>query len=251
MTTEQIQLPISGMTCASCATRVEKKLNGIKGVTATVNLATETAAVDFDPDAVAPAELVTAVESLGYGASLPSAHGHHHEDLDDRALASLRARVAVSALLALPVLVLGMVPAFDGRGWEWISLVLATPVVTWGAWPIHQATWINLRHRATTMDTLISLGVAAAYLWSLAVLLTDADNDVYFEVAAVVTVLVLLGRYLEAREAARRVRAPSTVGSRRQVRLGSRRRRTRARRSHRRAARWRRVRCPPGREDRH
>ena len=92
-----------------------------------------------------------------------------------------------------------MAPAFDGRGWEWISLVLATPVVTWGAWPIHQATWINLRHHATTMDTLISLGVAAAYLWSLAVLLTDADNDVYFEVAAVVTVLVLLGRYLEAR----------------------------------------------------
>ncbi len=196
---EQVQLPITGMTCASCAARVEKKLNGIEGVSATVNLATETAAVDFDPDEVAPADLVAAVESIGYGASMPSAHAHHHEDLDDRGIASLRTRVVVSALLALPVLVFGMVPAFEGRSWEWISLVLATPVVTWGAWPIHRATWINLRHRATTMDTLISLGVAAAYLWSLAVLLTDGDSEVYFEVAAVVTVLVLLGRLLEAR----------------------------------------------------
>ena len=196
---EQVQLPITGMTCASCAARVEKKLNGIEGVSATVNLATETAAVDFDPDEVAPADLVAAVESIGYGASMPSGHAHHHEDLDDHGIASLRTRVVVSALLALPVLVFGMVPAFEGRGWEWVSLVLATPVVTWGAWPIHRATWINLRHRATTMDTLISLGVAAAYLFSLAVLLTDGDGEVYFEVAAVVTVLVLLGRLLEAR----------------------------------------------------
>ena len=196
---EQIQLPITGMTCASCVARVEKKLNGLEGVSATVNLATETAAVDFDPDEVAPADLVAAVESIGYGASMPSAHAHHHEDLDEHGVASLRTRVVVSALLALPVLVFGMVPAFEGRGWEWVSLVLATPVVTWGAWPIHRATWINLRHRATTMDTLISLGVAAAYLFSLAVLLTDSDSEVYFEVAAVVTVLVLLGRLLEAR----------------------------------------------------
>ncbi len=196
---EQVQLPITGMTCASCAARVEKKLNGLHGVSATVNFATETAAVEFDPAEIAPGELVAAVESVGYGASMPPAHGHQHEELDDRGVASLRTRVVVSALLALPVLVLGMVPAFEGRSWEWISLVLATPVVTWGAWPIHRATWANLRHRATTMDTLISLGVAAAYLWSLTVLLTDADSDVYFEVAAVVTVLVLLGRLLEAR----------------------------------------------------
>jgi Cu+-exporting ATPase len=196
---EQVQLPITGMTCASCAARVEKKLNGLRGVSATVNLATETAAVEFDPAEIAPGELVAAVESVGYGASMPSAHGHQHEELDDRGVASLRTRVVVSALLALPVLVFGMAPAFEGRSWEWISLVLATPVVTWGAWPIHRATWVNLRHRATTMDTLISLGVAAAYLWSLTVLLTDADSDVYFEVAAVVTVLVLLGRLLEAR----------------------------------------------------
>ena len=111
---EQIQLPITGMTCASCVARVEKKLNGLEGVSATVNLATETAAVDFDPDEVAPADLVAAVESIGYGASMPSAHAHHHEDLDEHGVASLRTRVVVSALLALPVLVFGMVPAFEG-----------------------------------------------------------------------------------------------------------------------------------------
>ena len=112
---------------------------------------------------------------------------------------ALRTRVVVSALLAVPVVLLAMIPWFMGRGWEWVALALTTPVVTWGAWPIHRATWLNLRHRATTMDTLISLGVAAAYVWSAAVLVLNSDSHVYFEVAAVVVVFVLAGRLAEAK----------------------------------------------------
>jgi Cu+-exporting ATPase len=211
--TEHVDLALKGMTCASCAARVETTLNKLDGVTATVNFATEKASVEFDASSSSPPELVAAVESIGYGASVapePGQHGghqhgghqhggHQHEDLDDRGVRALRTRVVVSALLAVPVVLLAMIPWFMGRGWEWVALALTTPVVTWGAWPIHRATWLNLRHRATTMDTLISLGVAAAYVWSAAVLVSNSDSDVYFEVAAVVVVFVLAGRLAEAK----------------------------------------------------
>ncbi len=196
---DHIDLDLTGMSCASCAARVESTLNKLDGVTATVNFATEKASVHFDPEEVAPPDLVAAVESIGYGASVASPHGHHHDDLDDSAMRSLRTRVLVCAALAVPVFVLAMVPWFMGRGWDWLAFVLTTPIVTWGALPIHRATWLNLKHRATTMDTLISLGVGASYLWSAVVLFSGADDDLYFEVAAVVVVLVLAGRYAEAR----------------------------------------------------
>ena len=202
--TGHVDLDLTGMSCASCAARVETTLNKLDGVTATVNFATEKASVEFDASSSSPPELVAAVESIGYGASVapePGQHhrGHQHDDLDDRAVRALRTRVVVSALLAVPVVLLAMIPWFMGRGWEWVALALTTPVVTWGAWPIHRATWLNLRHRATTMDTLISLGVAAAYVWSAAVLVLNSDSHVYFEVAAVVVVFVLAGRLAEAK----------------------------------------------------
>jgi Cu+-exporting ATPase len=197
--TEHVDLNLRGMTCASCAARVEKTLNRLDGVTATVNFATETAAVQFDPAETRPADLVAAVESLGYGASVPSPHEHHHGPEDEAGMRALRNRVVVSALLAVPVVAIAMIPAFMAMGWQWLALAFTTPIVTWGAWPIHQATLVNLRHRATTMDTLISLGVAASFLWSLAVLLSGSEDHLYFEVAAVVVVLVLAGRYAEAR----------------------------------------------------
>jgi len=202
--TEHVDLDLSGMSCASCAVRVETTLNKLDGVTATVNFATEKASVHFDASELSVPDLVAAVESIGYGAVLapePGQHhgDHQHDDLDDRGVRALRTRVVVSALLAVPVVLLAMIPWFMGRGWDWLALALTTPVVTWGAWPVHRATWLNLRHRATTMDTLISLGVAAAYLWSAAVLVLHRDGHVYFEVAAVVTVFVLAGRLAEAK----------------------------------------------------
>ncbi len=198
-TSDHVDLDLTGMSCASCAARVESTLNKLDGVTATVNLATEKASVHFDPAEVSPPDLVAAVESIGYGASVASPHGHHHDDLDDRGMHSLRIRVLVSAALAVPVVLMAMIPWFMGRGWDWLAFALTTPIVTWGAWPIHRATWLNLKHRATTMDTLISLGVAASYIWSVVVLFSGGDGHLYFEVAAVVVVLVLAGRYVEAR----------------------------------------------------
>jgi Cu+-exporting ATPase len=227
---EHLELPITGMTCASCANRVERRLNRLDGVTATVNLATERAAVDFDPAAVEPAELVGAVEAAGYGAVLPAraaAGGERDAAGGERDAAvdgapdptdALRRRLVASAVLSLPVLVLAMVPALQFDNWQWLSLQLATPVVLWGAWPFHRAAWVNLRHGAATMDTLVSLGVLAAWGWSLyALFLGDAGmNDmrmrfellpggeqatdqIYLEVAAVVTTFILAGRFLEAR----------------------------------------------------
>jgi Cu+-exporting ATPase len=184
-----LELPVTGMTCASCAARVERTLNGLAGVSATVNYATERATVDFGDD-VAPDELVRAVERAGYGVRLPD------EDARDDS-AALRRRLAVSAVLAVPVLALSMLGPLQFDGWEWLALALATPVVLWGALPFHRAAWANLRHRAATMDTLISVGTLAAWAWSLAAVLTDADH-VYLEVASVVTAVVLAGRVLEA-----------------------------------------------------
>jgi Cu+-exporting ATPase len=214
---ERVELPIEGMTCAGCAGRVERKLNELDGVTATVNFATERATVDFDPGAVAPQELVAAVEAAGYRAALPAVAPPAAEDEPDE-LAALRRRLALSAALALPVLLLSMIPPLQFDNWQWLALQLATPVVLWGAWPFHRAAWANLKHGAATMDTLVSLGVLAAWLWSLFALFlgdagmtgmtielrlipsaADGGDEIYLEVAAVVTAFILGGRYLEAR----------------------------------------------------
>lgn len=190
------------MTCASCAARVEKKLNKLDGVSATVNYATETANVAF-PDSVTPEDLVAVVEKTGYTATLPAPARDPDECAVDMAIgipaahSSERTRLLVSLLLAIPVAVMAMVPAVRGPGWEWASLLFATPVATWGAWPFHRAALVNARHGAATMDTLISVGVTASFAWSLYAL--AAGGDIYLDSAAVVTVLVLLGRYLEAR----------------------------------------------------
>ena len=221
--TQHLELPITGMTCASCANRIERKLNKIDGVEATVNYATERATVDYDPITVGPADLLGAVEATGYRAELPSAQpehpaGHEHAEPDDRAAAELRSRVLICAGLSLPVFLMAMIPALQFDNWQWLSLQLATPVVLWGAWPFHRAAWANLKHGTATMDTLISMGVLAAWLWSVyALFLGDAGmpgmkmpfqlvpergagtSDIYFETASVVTTLILLGRYFEAR----------------------------------------------------
>ena len=219
-----VELAISGMTCASCAARIEKKLNRMDGVSATVNFATETARVRF-PGTVSPDELVAAVEQAGYTAALPPTAQSEGAELaevpspagEPDEMASLRQRLLVSLALTVPVVVLAMVPAAQFRYWQWASLALASPVAVWGAWPFHRAAYVNARHGAATMDTLISVGVGAAYLWSLyALFFGDAGRagahmsftllarsagaaDIYLEVASGVTVLILLGRYFEAR----------------------------------------------------
>ncbi len=189
--TQTVQLDVQGMTCASCVARVERKLNKIDGVRATVNLATETATVEGD----APVDvLLKAVESAGYTAAVRQ--GRSSEDDDPRGL--LR-RLVVSAPLAVAVLVLAMTPLGD-RSWAaWAELALATPVALYGAWPFHRAAAVNARHGATTMDTLVSLGILASWGWSTVAVLADTGQDRYFEVAAVVAVFLLLGRTLEAR----------------------------------------------------
>jgi P-type Cu+ transporter len=214
-TTEHVELPISGMTCASCANRVERNLNQLEGVNATVNYATEKARVEFDPETVAPEHLVDAVEAAGYTTAPPESES---EAAEADETAPLRRRVVVSVLLSIPTLVLSMIPSVQFDNWQWLSLNLATPVVLWGAWPFHRAAWANLRHGAATMDTLLSVGTLAAWLWSLyALFVGDAGaNDmrmgfelipepgqgtsqIYLETAGVVTTLALAGRYFEAR----------------------------------------------------
>ncbi|KQZ89946.1 carbonate dehydratase [Phycicoccus sp. Root563] len=220
--TSAVDLVIGGMTCASCATRIEKKLNKIDGVTATVNYSTEKARVTF-PDTVTAADLVATVEKTGYTAELPpeptvgaEAGDPPHPDVDQTA--ALRQRLLVSVLLAVPVVALAMVPAWQFRYWQWASLVLAAPVVVWGGLPFHRAAWTNLRHGATTMDTLVSVGTMAAFGWSLYALFlgtagepgmthpfsfaierTDGAGNIYLEAAAGVTAFLLAGRYAEAR----------------------------------------------------
>jgi P-type Cu+ transporter len=218
---EHVVLTIGGMTCSSCAARIERKLNKLEGVSATVNFATETAAVDFDADKTDHQMLLATVEATGYSATLPPpAQGSQSEDTaaeqtprdetDD-----LRRRVLMSAVLSVPVVLLAMVPALQFRHWQWLSLTLAAPVAVWGAWPFHRAAAISARHRTATMDTLISLGVLAAFGWSLWALFFGGAGEpdvrmgapgtgshapeLYLEVAAGVTVLILLGRYFEAR----------------------------------------------------
>jgi Cu+-exporting ATPase len=212
-----LELPITGMTCASCANRIERKLNQLDGVTATVNYATEKAAVEFDPATVAPEQLVEAVEAVGYQATLPSVAADEQAAEQDE-IKPLRDRLVLSALLSLPVLLISMIPALQFDNWQWLALNLATPVVLYGGWPFHRAAWANLKHGAATMDTLISLGTLAAWLWSLyALFLGDAGmngmrmefnlipkagggaDEIYLETAAVVTTFILAGRYFEAR----------------------------------------------------
>ncbi len=219
----QIQLDIGGMTCASCAARIERKLNRIDGVTASVNYATEKAKVTF-ADTITAEELIAQVEATGYTASVPRPTSTT-PDLtvasgapEDDPTRVLRQRLTVSIVLAVPVIAMAMIPALQFDGWQWLSLTLAAPVVTWGAWPFHKAAWTNLRHAAATMDTLISVGTLAAFGWSLyALFLGDAGDpsmrhgfsirpergmgsgQIYLEVAAGVTVFILAGRYFEAR----------------------------------------------------
>ena len=207
-----ITLTVGGMTCASCAARIETNLNRIGGVAASVNFATEQAKVEF-PQNVAPEDLVAAVEATGYTATLDPRPAAGQPD----EATPWRRRILVSAALSVPVVLLSMVPVLQFDYWQWVAFVLASPVVTWGAWPFHRAAWSNLRHGTATMDTLISLGVSAAYLWSVwALLFTHAGlpgmkmsfnllptaatgQDLYFEVAAAVTTFILAGRVLEAR----------------------------------------------------
>jgi len=215
-----LALDIGGMTCASCAARVENRLNRIDGVNASVNFATATAKVDY-PDSVSPAEIISAVEAAGYTATppgpSPSSGGSDATTTEPDESASWRQRLLISVVLTTPVILLSMVPPLQFPNWQWLALVLASPVVVWGAWPFHRAAMINLRHRAATMDTLISVGVSAAYLWSLwALLFTHAgmpgmkmtfdllpdgtaEPHIYLEVAAAVTTFILAGRYFEAR----------------------------------------------------
>ncbi|MER7711381.1 heavy metal translocating P-type ATPase [Streptomyces werraensis] len=217
----EVELLIGGMTCASCAARVEKKLNRVEGVTATVNYATEKARITYPPG-VEVADLITTVVRTGYTAEEPAPP--RRDDEEDTAsgtdpeTAALRTRLVVSALLALPVVLLAMVPPLQFDHWQWLSLTLAAPVVVWGAAPFHRAAWTNLRHGAATMDTLVSVGTLAAFGWSLWALFlgdagepgmrhpfeltvsrTDGASMIYLEVAAGVTAFILLGRYLEAR----------------------------------------------------
>ncbi|MVA77641.1 heavy metal translocating P-type ATPase [Auraticoccus sp. F435] len=218
-TTTRVELEIGGMTCASCASRIEKRLNRLDGVTATVNYATERATVTADSP-LDPQLLVEEVARTGYTASLPRPRedAAPPETAADRELATLRQRTLGSLVLAVPVIALAMVPAWQFTYWQWASLALAAPVVVWGAWPFHRAAWLNLRHGSATMDTLISIGTGAALLWSLYALFlgeagmpgmrhgfeltisrTDGTANLYLEVAAGVTAFVLLGRYLEKR----------------------------------------------------
>ncbi len=216
MSLQKLELPIEGMTCASCAVRVEKKLNKLEGVAAAVNYATERASVEYDADAVAPDQLVAAIESAGYRAALPSDEAATAEPEDPAA--ALRRRLLVSGALTLPVLLLAMVPPLQFDGWQWLSLQLATPVVFWGGWLFHRAAYVNARHGAATMDTLISVGTVAAWSWSVVALFFlgageldmrmdfslglgagAGGGEIYLEVATVVVTLILLGRWFEAR----------------------------------------------------
>ena len=191
----RVRLQIEGMTCASCAARIEKKLSRLEGIDAcSVNFATEEASVAFDPERVRVEDLIGAVEAAGYHAALPSGHEHAHEEAGP-----LFRRLAFAAALTAPLVLLAMVPPLQFAGWGWVALALASPVVLGGGWPFHRAAALNLRHGTATMDTLISIGTLAAWGWSAVVLLGSLDADTYFEVGAVITTLILLGRFLEAR----------------------------------------------------
>jgi P-type Cu+ transporter len=201
---EGVTLALEGMTCASCAARIERKLNKLEGVDATVNYATEQATVRFDPNRAALEDLVRTVEAIGYGAALPRFAAGADSAAD--VARSLRRRLVVAAALSAPLTLLALVSPLQFAGWEWIAVAFATPVVIWAGWPFHRAAALNARHLTATMDTLISIGTLAAWGWSTTVAVAGLDEPTYFEIGGVTTTLVLLGRYLEAR-ARRRSRA--------------------------------------------
>ena len=216
--TDRIDLSIGGMTCASCAMRIEKRLNKLDGVTATVNYATEKARVD-SAGPIDPELLIAEVEKAGYTAALPRPRRPSRpSEVEDDPSRPLLTRLLVSIVLTVPVIAFAMIPALQFTNWQWLSLTLAAPVVVWGALPFHLAAWTNLRHGAATMDTLISLGTIAAFGWSLYALFwgtagepgmkhpfeltisrMDGSGNIYFEAAAGVTTFILAGRYFEAR----------------------------------------------------
>ncbi|WP_326829983.1 heavy metal translocating P-type ATPase [Streptosporangium sp. NBC_01810] len=217
-----VELSIGGMTCASCANRIERKLNKLDGVTATVNYATEKAKVTFD-QGIDPQDLIAEVEKTGYTAALPAkpesgAERDESQNEPQDEFQSLRQRLITSMVLAVPVIAMAMIPALQFTNWQWLSLTLAAPVVVYAGWPFHKAAWTNLRHGAATMDTLVSLGTIAALGWSLWALFfgtagtpgmthpfaftierTDGSGNIYLEAAAGVTAFILAGRYFEAR----------------------------------------------------
>ena len=192
--TVRVRLDVAGMTCASCAARIERKLNKLEGVDASVNYATDEATVAYDPDTVTVDDLVSAVAAAGYRAALPE---DAVETRDTQR--SLLVRLVVAAVLSAPLVLITMIEPLQFAHWEWLAFVLSTPVVLWAGWPFHRAAALNARHLAATMDTLISVGTLAAWAWSTVVLLGGIEAHTYFEVGAVITTLILLGRYLEAR----------------------------------------------------
>ncbi len=213
--TDRVDLSIGGMTCASCAMRVEKKLNKLEGVTATVNYSTEKARV-VTTGPIAAALLIAEVEKAGYTAALP--HTAEEPELEQDPAKSWLTRLIISTILTVPVIAMAMIPALQFTNWQWLSLNLAVPVVVWGAYPFHRAAWVNLRHGAATMDTLISLGTIAALSWSVYALFfgtagepgmkhpfrltierMDGSSNIYLEAAAGVTTFILAGRYFEVR----------------------------------------------------
>ncbi|MBC9723936.1 cation-translocating P-type ATPase [Streptomyces sp. TRM68367] len=227
---QSVDLAITGMTCASCAARIERKLNKLPGVSSSVNFATASARVGY-PEDLTPQDLIATVKATGYGASLPAppasaatgsqaAAGDGLGSEEERHVRALRDRLLVSAALTVPVVVLSMVPPLQFRFWQWLAFALASPVALWGAWPFHRAAALNLRHRAATMDTLVSLGVLAAWVWSVYALFWGGAGEpgmsmgfsllprsgehagqpeIYLEVAAALTAFILAGRYFEAR----------------------------------------------------
>lgn len=221
-----VELAIGGMTCASCAARIEKKLNRMDGVEATVNYATEKAKVSYRGEAVSVGDLIATVEATGYTAAEPppprpaggEVSSRSAEEEADDELRPLRQRLITAVVLSVPVIAMAMIPALQIEYWQWLSLTLAAPVVTYAAWPFHRAAWKNARHGAATMDTLISVGTSAAFLWSLWALFfgtagtpgmthpfeltiarSDGAGNIYLEAAAGVTAFILAGRYFEAR----------------------------------------------------
>ncbi|CAM5491291.1 Copper-exporting P-type ATPase [Streptomyces cyaneofuscatus] len=220
--TGTVELSIGGMTCASCAARIEKKLNRMDGVEATVNYATEKAKVTYRGEDVSVQDLISTVEATGYTAQEPpppdTERSEAAEPEPDDGLTALRQRLITSLVLAVPVIAMAMIPALQFDNWQWLSLTLAAPVVTYAGWPFHRAAWTNLRHGAATMDTLISVGTSAAFLWSvwalffgtagmtgmthpfeLTIARSDGAGNIYLEAAAGVTAFILAGRWFEAR----------------------------------------------------
>ena len=219
---ERLELPVEGMTCASCANRIERRLNRLDGVEATVNYATEKAAVRYDPVQVSPDDLLGAVQDAGYRAEQPAApagEGAAAAMLEEEDPAhDMHLRLLAAAALSVPLLLISMISALQFELWQWLALLLATPVVLWAGWPFHRAAWKSLRHATATMDTLVSVGTLAAWTWSVVALVflgagtpgmtmpfevvldrSASGEHIYLEAAAVVTTLLLAGRYAEAR----------------------------------------------------